>query len=286
LIKVILKIVVMARFIVSPKMTVSYFRIGDALSHAELTMSHYKRLGAALVLSILLAASSDGIPQTVPARGGDPPSSAGGALYETKKLEGWTVLINKELIRQQPELVDQVLKQLEHQLYQIVRRVPVPAVRKLKTIRIWVEEKQPDNPCVIYRSDDQWLRDHGMNAEKFKCVEIANSRNFVEWTLRQPWLVLHELAHGYHHRFVTHRYKNPEIIAAFRRATGSKRYDSVLRYNGAREKSYALTDATEYFAESTEAFFGTNDFYPFVRPELKEHDKEMFALLGRLWGES
>ena len=125
-----------------------------------------------------------------------------------------------------------------------------------------------------------------MSSEKFKCVEIANSRSFVEWTLRQPWLVLHELAHGYHHRFVTSRYRNPEIIAAFRKATGSKRYDSVLRYNGVREKAYALTDATEYFAESTEAFFGTNDFYPFVRPELKEHDKEMFVLLGRLWGES
>ena len=179
-----------------------------------------------------------------------------------------------------------MLKELEHQLYQIVRRVPFRAVRKLKTISIWVEEKQPDSPCIIYRSDPKWLSDHGMNAEKFKGVEIANSRNFVEWTLRQPWLVLHELAHGYHHRFITSRYRNPEIIAAFRRATGSKRYDSVLRDNGVKEKAHALTSATEYFAESTEAFFGTNDFYPFVRPELEEHDKEMYALVGRLWGES
>ena len=46
------------------------------------------------------------------------------------------------------------------------------------------------------------------------------------------------------------------------------------------EKAYALTSATEYFAESTEAFFGTNDFYPFVRPELKEHDKEMCGSLA------
>jgi hypothetical protein len=249
-------------------------------------MASYKRVWAALVLSFLLAPSSGGTQQAVPAQVDGPPSSATNTLYATKQVEGWTVLVNKELIREQPELVEKVLRELEHQLYQIVRRVPFRAVRKLQAVWIWVEEKQPDSPCIIYRSDPKWLSDHGMNSEKFKCVEIANSRNFVEGTLRQPSLVLHELAHGYHHRFVTSRYRNPEIIAAFRKATGSKRYDSVLRYNGVREKAHALTDATEYFAESTEAFFWTNDFYPFVRPELKEHDKEMFALLGRLWGET
>jgi len=39
----------------------------------------------------------------------------------------------------------------------------------------------------------------------------------------------------------------------------------------------------EYFAESTEAYFGTNDFYPYVRSELKEHDPNMFNLLGTIW---
>jgi hypothetical protein len=40
----------------------------------------------------------------------------------------------------------------------------------------------------------------------------------------------------------------------------------------------------EYFAEATEAFFGTNDFYPFVHSELRRHDEAMFRLLERLWG--
>ena len=39
----------------------------------------------------------------------------------------------------------------------------------------------------------------------------------------------------------------------------------------------------EYFAEATEAFFGTNDFYPFVRSELERHDPELFGLLKLLW---
>jgi hypothetical protein len=244
------------------------------------------QLEAVLALGMMVSSSAGSFSQYANERGENSPSNADTVGYETKKLEGWTVFVNQELIHQQPELFGQMLKELEHQLYQIGRRVPAPAVRKLKRIPIWVEDKQPDNPCIVYRSDLTWLKDHGMNAGKFKCVEITNSRNFVEWTLRQPWLVLHELAHGFHHRFVTSRYRNPEIIAAFRRAKGSKRYDSVLRYSGVKETSYALTNATEYFAESTEAFFGTNDFYPFVRPELKEHDPQMFELLRRLWGES
>jgi len=40
-----------------------------------------------------------------------------------------------------------------------------------------------------------------------------------------------------------------------------------------------MTNAKEYFAESTEAWFGVNDFYPFVRAELKQFDPEMHALL-------
>ena len=83
-------------------------------------MRYYKRLGAALVVSFLLVPSSGRTQQVVPAPGEGPPSSATSKLYATKKLEGWTVLVNKELIRQQPELVDQVLKELEHR-HQIVQ---------------------------------------------------------------------------------------------------------------------------------------------------------------------
>ena len=39
----------------------------------------------------------------------------------------------------------------------------------------------------------------------------------------------------------------------------------------------------EYFAEGTEAYFYRNDFFPFVRAELKEHDPDLFALLEEIW---
>jgi dipeptidyl-peptidase-4 len=50
------------------------------------------------------------------------------------------------------------------------------------------------------------------------------------------------------------------------------------------ERAYAMTTPQEYFAETTEAYFSRNDFFPFTREELKLHDPEMLALLEKLWG--
>jgi hypothetical protein len=44
-----------------------------------------------------------------------------------------------------------------------------------------------------------------------------------------------------------------------------------------------MNDQQEYFAEATESYFGTNDFYPFVRAELKQHDPAVYQLIERVW---
>lgn len=105
----------------------------------------------------------------------------------------------------------------------------------------------------------------------------------VETIEEQPWMVFHELAHGYHHQFLDRGFDNAELRAAFERAKESKAYENVLRASGRRERHYALTNPQEYFAEASEAYFGTNDFYPYVRAELREHDPDGCDLLARLW---
>jgi hypothetical protein len=53
---------------------------------------------------------------------------------------------------------------------------------------------------------------------------------------------------------------------------------------GHRTRHYALTNHKEYFAEGTEAYFGANDFHPFVRAELKSFDPELHRVLREIWG--
>jgi len=203
--------------------------------------------------------------------------------YEVRDVLGWSVLVNKGLLGDHPDLADRTLTLLQQQLAQVVRVVPAEAVEPLRKIRIWVEEDEPHHPCMAYHPAAGWLRDHGMNPEKARGVEIANARNFLSWTVDQPWMVLHELAHGYHDQALEGGFDNAEVRAAYDHAREAGLYDSVLRIGGEDEKAYATTNPMEYFAEASEAFFGTNDFYPFVRAELRRHDPEMYALLKTLW---
>ncbi|TAK98165.1 MAG: hypothetical protein EPO07_12355 [Verrucomicrobia bacterium] len=202
------------------------------------------------------------------------------SAYREQKIQGWRVLVNEKLLAE-TNLCERTLKLLDAQLAQIVRVVPAGPVERLREIPFWVERGSKQFPCMCFHESFEWLSTHGVNPEKTGGVELANPENFLTWTKEQPWMALHELAHGYHHRFLGDNH--PGIKRCYENAKVSGKYDSVLRYNGKHERHYAMNNEKEYFAEATEAFFGTNDFFPFVRPELKEQDPEMFELLGRLW---
>lgn len=231
-----------------------------------------------------------GLAGTLPARPGPagldaPPPYEPTDRCEPRGVEGWPVLVNRGFLGRDPRLAGRALGLLGRQLDQVARRLPAGAVERLKAVRIWVERDEPHHPCMAYHPDPGWLRDHEMNPEKARCVEVANARNFLDWVGRQPWMVLHELAHAYHHQVLPGGFENAEVRAAFDRATEARLYESVARAGGKPGRAYALTNQMEYFAESTEAFFGRNDFFPFDRPELERHDPAMAALLARLWGE-
>ena len=201
--------------------------------------------------------------------------------YERQTICGWTVFVNRELSGEHGELAGEVLELLKVQLYQIARVVPAEALGALRHVPIWVEYRHPRHPCMCYHPSKQWLTENDFNPEKAGSVEIANAENFLTWTLGQPWMVLHELAHAYHHQVVGH--DHAELKRLFESIRKSGKYDSVLHISGEFRRAYALNNDQEYFAECAEAFFGTNDFYPFVRSELKQHDPEMFELLEELW---
>ena len=201
--------------------------------------------------------------------------------YTAQEIEGWKVLVNKELSSDHGELAKDVLKLLRHQLYQITRVVPDEALEELRDVPIWVEYKAPRHRCMCYHPSKEWLKNHDFNPEKARSVEIANAENFLTWTIGQPWMVLHELAHSYHHCVLG--YDNTELRQTYEKAVKSKQYESVLHIAGKSRRAYALNNDQEYFAECTEAFFGTNDFYPFVRSELQQHDPNMYQLLRKLW---
>jgi hypothetical protein len=209
--------------------------------------------------------------------------------YQTRSIEGWTVHVNSKLLAEQSAQTKKAIDLLTSQLKEIVRVVPAPAVAHLRKVPLWINPEYPGKPPgAEYHPDAGWLREHGRDPRLAKCVEFTNVRIFQVECRRMPCFVLHELAHAYHDQVLG--FDDADIIAAYKRALESKTYDAVERFNGdgpnTVERAYAMTDHKEYFAESTEAFFGRNDFFPFTREQLREHDPEMFKLLARLWGVS
>ncbi len=201
--------------------------------------------------------------------------------YESRIVEGWTVHVNRTLLHEQAALGADALKVLANKLYEIGRVVPEKPCAQLRKVPIWLGVHDGPSDRAQYHPGREWLASHGFNPDKVKAVEIGDAAVFLKTVIDQPSLVLHELAHAYHDRVLG--FDHAGIQEAYREAKRGTSYDSVLRISGGRERHYALTDPQEYFAEGTEAFFGTNDFYPFVRAELRQHDPKLCRLLEEVW---
>ncbi len=61
-------------------------------------------------------------------------------------------------------------------------------------------------------------------------------------------------------------------------------YDAAMAAGLYDEVAYATNNPQKFFAELTEAWLWSNDFYPFVRAELSEHDPQGAAMVQSAWG--
>ncbi|MGB1254611.1 MAG: hypothetical protein ACPG51_02055 [Thiolinea sp.] len=204
------------------------------------------------------------------------------SVYSQEYIEGFSVFMNPVVLLQKSDAAA-VRKELTRQLIAINRVVPEAALRDLRNTTIWVEWKQNDHSAAVFHLSAVWLNNNGFNPDKAGDIEISNTRNFVQWSQQdQPWMLLHELTHAYHHHVLGD--DNAEIASAFHQAKANKLYDSVQHIGGSKKRAYAMTNAREYFAELSEAYFGFNDHYPFRRADLRRHDPTGFQLMEKIWG--
>lgn len=221
-----------------------------------------------------------------------PFSRSAAILRETREISGWQVYLDKKLLETEAQDTARALDGLKQMLDEITRVVPAPAVEELKKVPLYFSTAyKPGRSGAEFHPDAGWLRDNGRDPAMARGVEFSGVHDFEAEMRRMPNFALHELAHAYHHRALADGFANAEIKAAYQRAIASGSYERVERSFGEGngrpntfERAYAMTNPMEYFAETTEAYFTRNDFFPFTRDELKKHDPEMFKLLEKLWG--
>ena len=202
---------------------------------------------------------------------------------------GWSLHIHPALLEDSPEKVETAVRLLAVQLGEIHDKLPPAVVRKLQQVPLYFSPKYPNSRGgAEYHPDSGWLIRNGRDARMASSIEFTNIDNFEAETVRMPNFALHELAHAYHHRVLPGGYGNAAIRERFDAVNASGIYSNVERWFGngrpnTFEKAYAMSSPMEYFAETTEAYFSRNDFFPFDKDELLRHDPEMAAVLTRLW---
>ena len=218
--------------------------------------------------------------RTSPGKGKEPHAPV--EAYKPAEVLGWKLLVHEDLIADK-DLHKDVMDEIHHELYLIVETLPADKVKLLKEVPIWVELNNPYSNAAQYHPSKKWLLANGYLGEKANCVEISNARGFASRGPRQKAnTMLHEFAHAFHDLHLG--FGRKDIVESFKNAEASKTYEKVQHIGGRAVRHYAMTDHKEYFAEATEAFFGCNDFYPFVRPQLKDHDPKLYEIVKEVWG--
>ncbi|MEZ6137725.1 MAG: hypothetical protein R3C53_22795 [Pirellulaceae bacterium] len=209
--------------------------------------------------------------------------------HEIRQVVGWELRIHRDLLQAESSAAThRAIELLTAQLEEVTRVVPASAVKRLKKVTLWFSSPYPDStPGAAYHPNINWLRENGRDPAMAKCIEFTNIKNFEAETRRMPNFALHELSHAYHDQCLPQAFRNPDLRDAYDRAKQAGIYDSVERQdsegNRRLDRAYALTNPQEYFAETSEAYFSRNDFFPFNREELQRHDPAMCELLPKLW---
>ena len=207
------------------------------------------------------------------------------ASHTTRQIEGWTVRVDDRLLDgDHAALGGRAIKLLTARLVAISIVVPEASLARLREVVIQLDLTHGSLRPMQYHPSAGWLKANGYSERLAKCVHIPDARGFLSpfENHRQPWAVLHELAHAYHDRVLG--FDDARVAAAWKKFRDGGRYQSVLTSPGPMREHYALANEKEFFAEMTEAYFGTNDFYPFVAGELKQSEPKIFALLRDIWG--
>lgn len=245
-------------------------------------------LGLLSCAVIVLAAANGAVAGEKP----QPPKRAAAPQPKTvrfdpvvRKIEGWTVYVDPALLKgEHKPLGDRALRMLADHLNRIRILMPAERLKQLQKLEIWIERRHPTLTAMQYHPSTGWLKSHGHDVRLAKKVHIPRAAALISrrQLVKHPMVVLHELAHAYHDQVLG--FDHAKIREAYNRAKKSGKYERVLLYTGKTVRHYGMTNHKEYFAECTEAYFGRNDFYPFVRAELQQHDPEMHALLVKIWG--
>ena len=215
--------------------------------------------------------------------------------YATFEHEGFTFKLKSSLV--ETEAAKKAITHMKDDLDKIISFCPASALKVIKKNPIWMEESHKvSTSAAWYHKWEGYPASIGDLSAKRKCVEVTNYGYYVSWSNQnQPLMIFHELSHLYHDQglggdnnsTINKAYKNAKDNGlykgtAYRYKTTDPK--SKWDYKAAKDGAYCMTDAWEFFAEMSEAYWGENDYYPINYDDLKEYDPVAFSAMETIWG--
>jgi len=208
--------------------------------------------------------------------------------YVATNAQGWTVLVEKELIQDHPDLAGPALRRLDGKLAQLRTVLPPqtqPVLLRLKLFLMLGEKSKRggrNNGAEYFQKTAPTHYAH-LDPRMASSVVIYSAENYM-W-LSDFWarkVLFHELAHAWH--LEQWPEAQPDILRTYRAAKAAHLYARVIGDDGRLlEQGYAATNQLEYFAELSCMYFVGCHYYPFNRAQLREYDPDGAALIRRMW---
>ena len=211
-----------------------------------------------------------------------------GRVFFVDRVLGFRIITDVTL-RSHPNM-SKLRSSIRRQLMYVRSKISPRAFALLKNIPIWNSPRYDGHP---YRSEYHrgpgWLRSQHRPVEMADSVEVTSIDIVDSEDRRMPLWLFHELAHGYHFRYMS--VDKQEAVRAAQARTKAM-YTDVPAYDGAGQmvvrSSYPVSNEWEFFAEMSENYIGygdvRNDIYPFRADALRLTDPETYALIDTIWG--
>ena len=207
--------------------------------------------------------------------------------YQPTTIDGHPVWVSNEFIAKKPELLKKVIATLGKDLEQLDRDMPASAREAIRSTALWLELETEASGIIsgkgaVYHPSKSWLIKHGKEPAMVNGIQICSARNYLKWRNGKVGMtVLHELAHAYYHVLK----KDRDLVKkTYKLAKTKGAYNKVSYMNSKQKfKAYAMGNEHEYFAELSEAYFGCNDYFPYDREQLKQHDPAGYEMVHKIW---
>ncbi len=186
--------------------------------------------------------------------------------YSEENLAGFSVIINNQTPNKTA-----VLSGLSQTLTQLLAGIPKQRQSFVKTVR-WVVG--PGSDCNVASLGAMYEVEHNL-------VRVCASESFTNNSPYAFHLVVHEVAHAYHFKKLGQ--SNTSVSNAFSNAIMNQLYAEGETGLSFEKGAYASYSPLEYFAELTSMYFGTIEYSPKNKAELKAYDPKGYAMVEKLW---